>query len=87
MTAPEFHRTFKKRYKKIPTKIRRQFEERLRLFAKEPFHPILNNHPLTGDRLGQWSINVTGDWRAVYVFEDRNTIVFIDIDTHSNLYG
>ena len=85
--VPEFHRTFKKRYKKIPIKIRRQFDERFRVFVEEPFHPILNNHPLTGDRLGQWSINVTGDWRAVYVFEDKNTIVFIDIDTHSNLYG
>ena len=82
----EFHRLFKKRYKKISLKIRRQFDERLLLFEKEPFHPMLNNHPLGGDREGQWSINVTGDWRAAYIFEDRNTIVFIDIDTHSNLY-
>lgn len=82
----EFHRTFKKRYKKIPLDIRRQFDERFRLFAKEPFYPILNNHALTGDRIGQWSINVTGDWRALYFFRDRNTIVFIDIDTYGNLY-
>lgn len=82
----EFHRSFQKRYKKIALKMRRQFDGRLLLFEKEPFHPILNNHPLTGDRAGQWSINITGDWRAVYVFKERATAVFIDIDTHSNLY-
>lgn len=45
-----------------------------------------HNHPLTGNRAGQWSINITGDWRAIYMFRDKDTIVFIDIDTHSNLY-
>ena len=82
----EFHWQFKKRYKKIPLKIRHQFDERLILFEKEPFHPILYNHPLTGERFGQWSINVTGNWRAIYVFRGKDTIIFIDIDTHPNLY-
>ena len=82
----EFKRNFRKRYRKIPFKIRRQFDERLSLFMKESYHPVLNNHPLTGDRTGQWSINVTGDWRAIYVFRSDTIVVFIDIDTHSNLY-
>lgn len=82
----KFHRYFTKRYKKLSPGIRRQFEKRLFIFEENLFHPQLNNHPLTGDRRGQWSINVTGDWRAIYVFKDKDTIVFIDIDTHSNLY-
>lgn len=82
----DFHRLFQKRYKKINLKIRRQFDERLILFEKELFHPTLHNHPLGGDRIGQWSINITGDWRAIYVFKDKNTVIFIDIDTHGNLY-
>ena len=82
----QFRRNFRKRYKKIPLEIQRQFDERLRLLVKEAYHPILKNHPLSGDRLGQWSINVTGDWRAIYIFRDKSTVVFIDIDTHSNLY-
>ena len=81
-----FHHYFLKRYKKIPPKIRRQFEKRLFIFEKDPFHPSLNNHPLKGNRKGQWSINITGDWRAIYVFKNKDTVVFIDIDTHSNLY-
>ena len=82
----EFHRGFKKRYRQIPSNIRLQFDERLRLFEQESYHPALNNHALSGDRLGQWSINVTGDWRAVYFFQDDAAVVFIDIDRHSNLY-
>lgn len=82
----EFHKTFKKRYNKVPFKIRNQFEERLRVFEKDLSNPLLNNHQLTGDRKGEWSINITGNWRAIYVWRDKETIVFIDIDTHSELY-
>ena len=81
-----FHSSFKRRYAKIPIKIRRKFDERLFLFEKGQFYPLLNNHPLGGDREGQWSINITGDWRAVYIPKGEYTVVFIDIDTHSNLY-
>ena len=83
----EFKRNFRKRYRKIPFKIRRQFDERLSLFMKESYHPVLNNHPLTGDRTGQWSINVTGDWRAVFrEFESGKLVHFDFIGTHSQLY-
>ena len=80
------HRNFEKKFTKLHPKLKEQFKERRNIFLENPFHPILNNHSLTGDRIGQWSINITGDWRAIYVFKDRNMIVFIDIDTHSNLY-
>ena len=82
----DFHRTFRKRYKKIPAHIRDQFDERLQLFEGNPSHPLLGNHTLQGDRAGQWSINITGDWRALYEFQDAESIIFVDIDTHSNLY-
>jgi addiction module RelE/StbE family toxin len=81
-----FHEWFLKRYKKVPLKIRQKFEERLFLFEKNPSHPILNIHPLTGDRKNQWSINITGDWRAIYTIKGEDTIIFIDLNTHSNLY-
>ena len=80
------HRNFEKKFVKLHPKLKEKFKERRNLFLENPLHPQLNNHALTGDRIGQWSINVTGDWRAVYVFLEKDTIVFIDIDTHSNLY-
>jgi len=83
----QFHNSFKKRYKKLPPNIRNQFDKRLRLFEENPLYPLLHNHQLVGKRNSQWSINVTGDWRAIYTWKGEHTAVFLDIDTHSNLYG
>ena len=80
------HRNFEKKFVKLPFNLKEKFKERRTLFLTDPFNPFLNNHALAGDRSGQWSINVTGDLRAIYFFQDNTTVVFIDIDTHSNLY-
>ena len=80
------HRNFEKKFIKRPPKIQEAFKNRRNLFLGNPFHPLLNNHSLTGDRKGQWSINITGDWRAIYIFNNEDTVVFIDIDTHDKLY-
>ena len=80
------HRNFEKKFIKLTPKLKEQFKERRNIFLEDPSHPLLNNHQLTGDRIGQWSINITGDWRAVYVFSGNDIIIFIDIDTHANLY-
>lgn len=61
--------------------------ERLRLFMREPRHPLLNNHPLHGTQEGRRSINITGDWRLVYEPIDTDIAFLIDLDTHHNLYG
>ena len=81
----DYHKHFRKRYKKLPQKIRDKFNERLALFKKDPFALELNNHELHGDYLGYRSINITGDWRALYeIVGDCSYFTFID--THSNLY-
>lgn len=81
-----FHRNFEKKLIKSSPKIQKAFKNRRNLFLKNSFYPLLSNHPLTGNRKGQWSINITGDWCAIYISKDGDTVVFIDIDTHSNLY-
>ena len=81
----DFHKRFKKQYAKLPIKLQERFDERLEVFKKDPFDQELNNHALHGEYLGYRSINVTGDWRAIYeVNGDCNYFVFID--THSNLF-
>jgi len=80
------HRNFEKKFVRLTPKLKEKFKERRDLFLEDSFHPLLNNHQLGGDRIGQWSINITGDWRAIYVFKDKDTVIFIDIDTHGNLY-
>lgn len=82
-----FAHAFVKRLKKISTPIREQYYERLTLFRSERRHPILADHALGGVWAGHRSINVTGDYRAVYKEIANDTFEFVAIDTHHNLYG
>lgn len=82
-----YKKGFEKRTRRLSFDIKRAFAMRLQIFVKDPHHPLLNDHRLTVDWNGYRSINVTGDWRAVYQPVDANTIIFVDIDTHHNLYG
>jgi len=79
------HKHFKKNYKKFQA-IQNKIDERLVLFMKDPFNPILNNHALSGEHAGRRSINITGDYRAIYTLLNPSLAQFIEVDTHSNLY-
>lgn len=79
--------TFKKQYQKLPLKFQAQFDTRLRLFMRNPTDPRLRNHPLKGAYGGYWSINISGDLRALYKKEGKEIIIFALIGTHSQLYG
>ncbi|MBP6858925.1 MAG: type II toxin-antitoxin system mRNA interferase toxin, RelE/StbE family [Candidatus Pacebacteria bacterium] len=79
------HRDFKKSFSKLHKSIRDAFEERISIFALQPFHILLNNHQLEGDWKGHWSINITGDIRAIYRLEGTIAL-FVDIGTHAHLY-
>jgi len=80
-----FHAHFKKRYQKLRP-LQKHIDEKLLLFGKNPFDPILNNHSLQGKFLGYRSINITGDYRAIFRLLDDDTALFVEVDTHGNLY-
>lgn len=78
---------FKKQYKKLSKKLQIQFDERLILFIEEPTNPVLRVHPLKGAYSGYWSMNISGDLRAIYLKKGEELIIFALIGTHSQLYG
>ncbi|PIS14364.1 hypothetical protein COT64_03035 [Candidatus Shapirobacteria bacterium CG09_land_8_20_14_0_10_39_12] len=83
----DFSRKFDKELKKAPLEIKIAFRQRLNLFVQDQFYLTLNNHALTGKYKGYRSINITGDWRAIYtVSKINNKIIFETIGTHSQLY-
>lgn len=81
----DFSIRFLKQEKKASLEVRRAWIKRLRLFVQDPFHSQLRNHQLTGKLKAFRSINITGDWRAIYS-EVGDTIVFELLGTHSQLY-
>lgn len=85
-----YGKVFRKQYQKANKSIRSAFFERVQLFQTDPFHPFLHNHTLTGQYKGYRSINITGDWRALYL-ESRSVTGEIIVEfklfgTHSQLY-
>lgn len=80
------NKDFNKSYRSLPKKIQEKFKERILLFEKDQFDPVLNNHALKGKYLGYRSINVTGDLRAIFRKNDDDAI-FVAIGSHSNFYG
>ena len=70
--------------------VRLSFQKRIEMFLKDQYHPQLRNHFLSGSLQRYRSINITGDWRALFRMLDQNNraIIFFDaIGTHSQLYG
>lgn len=81
-----FHRNFKRSYKKLRASEQEKCDEKILLFMKDPFDPLLNNHALGGKWRRYRSINATGDLRALYEPIGVDTALFILVNTHGNLY-
>ena len=80
------HKNFKKKFQKLPLKIKQQYFERVELFLKNKFDSSLNNHSVDPIYPGWRSINITGDYRVLFEEKSDNVVMFMRIDTHSELY-
>ena len=81
-----FHKNFEKQYAKLSRNFKQKFQEKIVVFLKDPFNPLLNNHVLTGRYGGYRSINISGDLRAIYKYLPKDIYIFVVIANHSNLY-
>lgn len=79
------HKHFIKKFRKLPDKIQQKFFYRAQLLLEDSHLPILRNHPVESAFPDCWSINITGDYRAIYKIQE-NLIIFVIIGTHSELY-
>lgn len=73
----------KLKYKKFKEKF---LAETLPLLQKNPFDARLHNHKLNGNYQNYYSINVTGDIRAIYVLVGKR-LIFLRIGSHNQIYG
>ncbi|MBU6231280.1 MAG: type II toxin-antitoxin system RelE/ParE family toxin [Patescibacteria group bacterium] len=79
------HSDAKKKLKKLSPRLREQFDERIALFLREPYHVILNNHSVERAYSGCRSINITGNYRAIY-YKEKGSVLIVAIGTHPELY-
>jgi addiction module RelE/StbE family toxin len=83
-----FTETFRKQYKKADVRIQNRFNYCLDLFTKDPMNLELRNHSLHKEFEGFNSIDITGDWRAIYLEKKDDIIIFyfVALGTHRQLY-
>ncbi len=81
------HKNFDKQYKKLNQKEKERFKEKRNIFLQSPFHSALVNHGLHGKYKGCRSIKITADLRVIYKTVKKDIVLFLIIDSHSNLYS
>ena len=81
-----YSKEFIKQAEKLSPKLQLQLYEHITLFRDNPLNPKLRNHALKGKYSPYRSINITGDYRALYL-QKEDEAIFDKIGTHSQLYG
>jgi addiction module RelE/StbE family toxin len=80
-----FKRVYKRKVKGNP-RLKEEFWEVMALFEKEPFHPELKTHKLTGKLKGLWAFSVNYDCRVIFRFLSPKEVLLVDIGSHDEVY-
>ena len=78
---------FEKDFTKLPKPVKKKVLVVLQKFVADPLDPSLKNYRLSGKWSNHFSINVTGDMRAVYMYVKNDVVYFVAVGSHSELYG
>ena len=81
-----YTKNFLRQYSKLDEQIRQKVDERIVLWQRNPFTPVLRDHQLQGTYRKYRSISITGDVRVLYL-PLSNEALFDAAGTHSQLYG
>jgi len=74
---------FVREYKKLSKEIKKQAEEREKLFRENPFHTLLDTHKLHGRLKEFWSFSIDFRYRIVFEIGRNKTMYFHFIGDHS----
>ena len=76
------------RFAKRHPELLSQYEKTLRLLERDPTHPSLRLHKLTGKLEGLCSVSINLSYRISLEFMvQEDTIVPVSIGTHDEVYG
>lgn len=82
---PQFIKQFEKRVRNN-AKLVSKYKQRVNLFVQNPKNPLLKDHQLTGEQKDHRAFWITGDIRVVYFPVSNDTVLFINIGSHNQVY-
>ena len=74
---------FEKAFKKLPKKVQKQADIKVKDFRVDYFNPLLKTHKLKGALKDYWSFSINHSYRILFEFIDDDEVGLIDIGTHS----
>mgnify|MGYP001558295805 CR=1 FL=1 len=77
-----YDNNFVKRFKKLPLEIQKIANNKVEIFKKNPLHPSLRLHMLTGKLSGIWSISLSKNYRLIFERMENGDILFLSIGSH-----
>ncbi len=60
--------------------------ERVKIFRNNPQDTRIKNHALTKRLKGKWAFSITSDIRVIYEWTGKNTVRFLAIGGHPQVY-
>ena len=82
----DFTKAFDKQFAKLPLKRQEKARETIALYLQNVSAPSLRLHVLKGEWLGYQSISAGGDLRLHFKMVEQDTILFVAVGSHSQLY-
>lgn len=82
----DYTKAFNKQFEKLPEKRQKQARAAVALFLQDITAASLRNHALKGEWQGYRSISAGGDFRLHFKVVDSDTVLFVAVGTHSQLY-
>lgn len=86
----EFTTLFNKQLTAAPDEVKAAFLETLHFFKEDQDNPALRKHFLKQKFAGYQSIDITNDYRAIFIEKQTGEKIFIRfymLGTHKELYG
>ena len=78
-----FKPSFVREFKKLPAELREEAFLRIELFKDPTNHQSLKVHKLKGRLKDFYSFSVTYSHRIVFMYQNKDTVVFLAIGDHS----
>ncbi|MBU4449884.1 MAG: type II toxin-antitoxin system mRNA interferase toxin, RelE/StbE family [Actinobacteria bacterium] len=77
---------FKRSFKKLPPRIQKDFDRKIKIFFDSPFAPFLRTHKLRGNLADYYTFCLKDGYRVLFDFVSENTVVLVNIGSHND-YG
>ncbi len=74
---------FKRSFIKLPPKIKKDFDQKIKIFFNDPFASSLRTHKLKGNLADYYAFYLKEGYRVLFDFEG-DTVILVNIGSHKD---